>query len=95
MKSFTEKELTDLLVNWVRANHVNHRGSKLSIDSETNLLESGLLDSLGFVDLVLYLEGQCGIKIDLTDAAPEEFTVVKGLCQIALKGGRQQTQPQT
>jgi len=47
-------------------------------------MAGGLLDSFGFVDLVLFIEQRTGIKIDLADADPSEFTVVKGLCKIVL-----------
>jgi acyl carrier protein len=55
---------------------------------------AGLIDSFGFVDLVLFIEGQCGIKINLADADPVDFTVVKGLCNIVLasySGDHQET----
>jgi acyl carrier protein len=85
MRSPTETALSDLVIDWVRKNNLNNGASNVVITEETNLLESGLLDSLGFVDLILFIENKSGYKIDLNDVAPEHFTVIKRLCQVALK----------
>jgi acyl carrier protein len=38
------------------------------LNDELDLLRSGLLDSLGFVDLVVELEKRCGREVDLMAA---------------------------
>lgn len=86
MKAVEEKELIDLVVGWVKENGLNGT-SHAEITGSTNLLESGLLDSFAFVDLVLFIESCTRRKIDLIDVNPEEFTVVKNLCQLALRNG--------
>jgi acyl carrier protein len=48
-------------------------------------MESGLLDSIGFVELIVFMERKTGGNIDLTDVDPSEFTTVNGLSQIALR----------
>lgn len=84
MKPESEKELIDLILNWVRANGRTN-GSVKEITPDTNLLQSGLLDSLGFVELIVFIETESGWQIDLTDVDPAEFCVVKGLCAVALR----------
>lgn len=81
----SEAQLVDLVINWVRSNHRpgNSRNGKISPD--TDLIASGLLDSFGFIDLIVFIESQSGCRIDLTDVDPNEFCVVKGLCQIILR----------
>lgn len=86
MNAVAEKELIDLVVGWVKENGLNG-ASHTEITGSTNLLESGLLDSFAFVDLVLFIESCTRKKIDLIDVNPEEFTVVKNLCQLALRNG--------
>lgn len=86
MKTIAERELIHLVVGWVNENGRN--GSRpLEITEDTNLLESGLLDSFAFVDLVLFIEGHTQKKLDLIDMDPEQFTVVKNLCHLALRNG--------
>ncbi|OLB29480.1 MAG: hypothetical protein DMG41_23580 [Acidobacteria bacterium] len=86
MNAVAEKELIDLVVDWVKQNGRNG-SNHTEISESTNLLESGLLDSFAFVDLVLFIENCTRQKIDLTDVAPEEFTVVKSLCHLAFQNG--------
>lgn len=71
------------VIDWVRA-HRQKGSSHVQISAETDLLETGLLDSFGMVDLILFLERQLGCTVDLIDADPKEFSVVSGLCRIAL-----------
>jgi acyl carrier protein len=86
VKAVAEKELIDLVVGWVKENA--HDGSNhVEISETTNLLESGLLDSFAFVDLVLFIENCTQKKLDLIDVEPEEFTVVRNLCHLALRNG--------
>ncbi|MBI3668706.1 MAG: acyl carrier protein [Acidobacteria bacterium] len=83
MMDSSETRLIDLVIDWVRANKRSGNGTA-DITPDTDLVASGLLDSFGFVDLIVYIESLDGCKIDLTEADPSEFTVVKGLCRMAL-----------
>jgi len=74
------------VIGWVKQNGLNG-ASHTEISESTNLLESGLLDSFAFVDLVLFIENCTQEKLDLLDVNPEEFTVVKSLCHLALQNG--------
>ncbi len=69
MSTLTERELIELVVGWVRQNGLKSDLAGLEVSADTDLMSSGLLDSF----------------MDLTDAEPSEFSVVKGLCRIALK----------
>lgn len=56
MKTHSESALVDLVINWVEANKLTSGASNARITANTNLIESGLLDSFGFVDLILFIE---------------------------------------
>ncbi|PYU11614.1 MAG: hypothetical protein DMG37_16040 [Acidobacteria bacterium] len=86
MKPVAEQELIQQVIGWVKQNGLNG-ASHTEISESTNLLESGLLDSFAFVDLVLFIENCTQEKLDLLDVNPEEFTVVKSLCHLALQNG--------
>ena len=86
MSPISEEKLIYSVIEWVRRN----RRTPLSpceaeINGETNLLSSGLIDSFGFVDLIVYIESMDGYRVDLSDADPNEFVVIRGLCRIALR----------
>jgi len=83
----SQRELTDLIIQWVRDNRPPDDFADPEITEETDLMASGLLDSYGFVDLLLFLEQQTGAKVDLAEVDPSEFTVVKSLCRIVLGDG--------
>jgi acyl carrier protein len=78
----SESNLIDIVIAWVNQNKLKGKDT-FEVTENTDLFASGVLDSLGFVDLIVYLESHAGCTIDLTDADPTEFSVVKGLCQIA------------
>ena len=78
----TQDQFLELLNNWIRTNKHLPDGQRISADTE--LLGSGLLDSFDFLDLIVHIESKTGRKIDLAVADPSEFSVVRGLCNLAL-----------
>jgi acyl carrier protein len=89
MKPQLEIELVDLIIKWVRKNAQTNGNGQVELTMHTNLMESGMLDSIGFVELIVFMERQTGDNIDLTDVDPGEFTTVQGLCRIALRNDRE------
>jgi acyl carrier protein len=91
----SESDLINLVIEWVRENSPKGRFANIEIDENTDLFHSGLIDSLALVDLIDYLESETGCAVELADTDPAEFSVVRGLCRIALKadhvGERQYT----
>ena len=53
---------------------------------ETDLLETGVLDSLGFVELVLHLEKEFGVKITLEQVEIDNFRSVERIAAFLLNG---------
>jgi len=53
---------------------------------ETDLLETGVLDSLGFVELVFYLEKEFGAKITLDQVEIDNFRSVERIAAFLLTG---------
>ncbi len=65
----------------------------LPLANETSLLESGILDSLSLLRLVVFLEEQFGITMGEADLLPENFGSVNTICAY-LRGrepGKQKT----
>lgn len=46
---------------------------------DLDLRGSGMIDSLGFVEIIVALEEQLGIEIDLEEMDPEQITVLDPL----------------
>ena len=52
----------------------------LPLSNETPLLETGILDSLGLLRLVVFLEERFAITMDDVDLMPENFVNVNAVC---------------
>ena len=50
----------------------------LNLDDDTHLLEIGVMDSIGFIELVLGTEERFGIALDLDREDPMIFTTLGG-----------------
>ena len=48
-------------------------GSRTSLDPEESLINTGLIDSLGMLRLITYLEESQGVKVGDGDVVPENF----------------------
>ena len=52
----------------------------LPLSNETPLLDSGILDSLSLLRLVVFLEERFGITMGDADLLPENFASVNAIC---------------
>jgi acyl carrier protein len=85
VNGLSESLLIHLVIDWVKENSPKRRITTIAIDENTDLFQSGLIDSFGLVDLIVYIETETGCAMELADADPAEFSVVRGLCRILLK----------
>jgi len=88
MSEGNEDEVIQLALDWVRQNGRDGDVAPGDVEEDTNLLLSGVLDSLGFIDLLAFLEERAGLTLDLAELDPEEFTSIGGLARNAFKEGR-------
>jgi acyl carrier protein len=54
--------------------------SMLPLGNMTSLLETGILDSLGLLRLVVFIQERFGIMVDDVDLVPENFDSVDAIC---------------
>jgi acyl carrier protein len=88
----SQEQLQQLVIDWIKAN--KRTSNHVEIAGDTELLGTGILDSFGFLDLIMHIEGKTGLQVDLADADPSEFAVVRGLCNLALRSQAPQPCPQ-
>ena len=68
---------------------------KKALNPQDDLLESGIIDSLGILDLVAFVEKEFGIAVSDEDLLPENFNSVEHLTafvqnrMVATKGNRE------
>ncbi len=69
-----EAKLRKVIIDWLDDNyHFGDAEGLIDSDDEKSFLQSGILDSLGFVSLVLFLENSCSVTIDRARLSPENF----------------------
>lgn len=56
-----------------------------SIAADDPLLESGIIDSLGVLNLIAYLHGEFKIEMSDEDLVPENFQTIERLAAFALR----------
>jgi acyl carrier protein len=54
--------------------------SLLPLENTTQLFETGILDSLSLLRLVMFVQDQFGIVVDDLDLVPEHFASVNDIC---------------
>jgi D-alanine--poly(phosphoribitol) ligase subunit 2 len=63
--------------------------TKLNLEipsADTDLFETGVLDSLGFVELMLHLEQEFGIKVALDQVEIDHFRSIERMVAFVLTG---------
>lgn len=55
-----------------------------AVAEDADLLELGLLDSLGFIALLAAIEAHFGLTLDLASRDPSQYTSLGGLVSLAL-----------
>ena len=62
-----------------------------TIDSDTELQESGIIDSLMMMDLLVFIETELGLRLEFEDITPDVFetpATISRLVQSRIEGQR-------
>jgi acyl carrier protein len=62
-----------VIVEWLDDNVHFGDAESLITDDEMSFLENGVLDSLGFVQLILHIEGRFSVALDRKDLTRDNF----------------------
>jgi acyl carrier protein len=62
--------------------------AEVPITGETNLVASGLLDSMGFMNFLVKVESHFDVEVDLEDTDPSEFATIAGLSRAILRSAK-------
>ena len=74
-------ELRDTVTQFVNSilnEKIEKSGKSINISGDLNFIQSGLMDSVGFLDLLGTVEDNFDIELDLSESDPEEFLVFDG-----------------
>lgn len=93
MKTMREDELLDRIRQWIRQTHQSTAADTVDLSDGTDLIASGLLDSMAFIELIVFVETLTEAKIDLSDIDPAEFTTIRGFCRSVLRTNTEPARP--
>lgn len=83
--SLYEKEISNFLIDKLQDKFARLGINKEDIDEEFSLIDSGLVDSMGFLDLLAAVEEHFSTELDFEDLDPSEFTTFLGFVRCAAK----------
>jgi acyl carrier protein len=69
------------MLEWMRDKSRDSGSTPLDIEPTTNLIETGILDSVDFLDLITFVEEKSGQSIDITSVDPDDLVSINGLCR--------------
>jgi acyl carrier protein len=73
-----QTQLKDELKGFISANYLFGDDSRMPADEES-LLETGVLDSTGVLELIEFLEEQYGVEVSETETVPENLGSIANL----------------
>jgi acyl carrier protein len=76
--SETQRAVRQFVLETVRALNRGKSNEIAAIEDSCNLVDAGLVDSIGFLELVSAVEAKFGVRFDFSAADPAEFTTLGG-----------------
>ena len=83
--------LRKALIDWLDDNyHFGDAEALIGGDDDKSFLQNGILTSLGFVELLLFLEKSFGVRIERKDISPANFDSLRKIVTfvVAMPGFR-------
>lgn len=74
----SSQQVKDTVMNFIRENFIMGR-SDVVLDEKVSLIDSGVMDSTGVLELVEFLESQYSIKIDDEELVPENLETIANI----------------
>ena len=56
-------------------------GEAGSLHDDTSFLDSGIIDSTGMLEMIMFLENTCGVKIEPEEMVPENLDSINRVVQ--------------
>ncbi len=75
----------EMIEHYIKENFITGRNASAVLVPETSLLESGIVDSTGILELVLFLEEQFSIKIEDEEIVPENLDSINNILAFLTK----------
>ena len=80
--NISKAEIKEYMISYLKENSEAGMLDDVDLDS-LDLFSSGVMSSLGFMDLIVAIEGRFNIEINFEEADPSEFSSFAGLVSLA------------
>ena len=74
----SSQPVKNTVMNFIRENFIMGR-SDVVLDEKVSLIDSGVMDSTGVLELVEFLESQYSVKIDDEELVPENLETIENI----------------
>ena len=78
-----EQEIISHVTNFIKQSFL--WSDEVSLDYDTSLMEGGIIDSTGILQLVSFLQSQFGIKIEDDEFTPENLNSLRNITEYVLR----------
>ena len=75
-KNRIQESILEFLSQYLDAEHIK------TLDFESSLFTQQIIDSMGFLDLLSYLEDNLEVELNLAQYDPKQYTSISGLTEI-------------
>jgi acyl carrier protein len=73
------QKMQEIIMNYIKENFIIGRKNNATLMPDTSFLDSGIIDSTGILELVLFLEEQFSIKIEDEEIIPENLDSINNI----------------
>ena len=89
MNQITESEIKKFIIDKLETRFKRIGFIEKYLLPDFNLVQTGILDSMQFIELVALIEKEFQIEINFEDEAPGSFTTLLGLTRLGIKSANQ------
>ncbi len=78
-------KIKEILYKIIYSNLAEEGSEHEELTDDIDLLKSGLIDSISFMEIILQLESEYSIRLDISKIDDPEFTKISGLINAIIK----------
>lgn len=83
-----ERKLQTFIEDYLRMRLRDMRISGVEITGDLNMIDTGIINSMGFIELVADIEEEFAVDVDFEHYRPEELSTVTGLVECVMNGAK-------
>jgi acyl carrier protein len=83
-----EEAIRDFVIAFLHRRMQALHITDMDVTEDLNMIDSGLLDSMGFIEMLAAVEERFGVEVDFSARDPSSFTTVVGFTQVVARSKR-------